>query len=182
MLIKSLSTALFIVIMFKSSCPQTTFNPSNEFSFQLNKDTVNSNVTINEKALFDVHLAASLNNGLRIGSRWYLLKYFSGEISYGFNLESFAGIGGHIIGLGINYYPLKKYSVAFNLGWFINIRQDYDFYYIISPNFGFLTSRDKGFRLHVLMGMSIIISKFEGSKFSSTELKPNVEIGFGIGY
>jgi len=179
-----LYTIIFLTaFMFYEFYLQTKFDNISIFSFQQNKDSINTLTIENEKALFDVHLALSLINGFRIGSRLFFLKYYSVEISYGVNGESFGGgDGGHIIGLGINWYPLKNYSVAFNLSGYANIRYHYKYYYIISPNFGFLTSRDKGFRFHVLMGMSVIISRNESSNDTSTKLKPNVEIGFGIGF
>jgi hypothetical protein len=136
-----------------------------------------------DKAIFDVHLAASLNNGLRLGSRLFLLKNFSMEISFGTNLDFFSGKGGYVIGFGINLYPLKKYSIAFNLSGFTYLKwHHYKYYYIISPNFGFLTSRDKGIHLHAFIGGSILITRSEYSNVSSVKLKPNVEIGFGIGF
>ena len=178
--------SIILLLLLFPNIPYLQTKPSiapPDLSFHYYKQNKKTTIEINEKALFDIHLAGSLNNGLRIGSRIFFLKYYSLELSYGFNAEVIGGgEGGQVFGIGINLYPLKKYSVAFNLSGYYNPRYHYNFYYIISPNFGFLTSRDKGFHLHVLMGLSIIIFKFEDSKFTSTELKPNVELGFGIGF
>ena len=133
----------------------------NTFS-QTKKDSIEKKDTSDN--ILDIHLLAGFTNGIRGGLRYYFLKKYSVEFSCGFDPWMLEGVeGGAIYEIGFNIYPLKNYSLICGImGTYryipIIANNPSDKTYTISPYFGVLAPKNKGFMFHGRTGLDFKIN------------------------
>ncbi|RKY99300.1 MAG: hypothetical protein DRQ13_02560 [Ignavibacteriae bacterium] len=166
----------FIKGLFAQSSPQMVSLP---FKSDI---TIVDNVSLPR---FDVHLAAGLVSGGRLGFRYLFINNFSVEIAYGAAIENFIGLT----------EPKTKYTVGFNYHFsnsiaIISILSTYverpnpdSDVILVSPNFGFIKIRKPGLQVFIRAGINIEFQKSYPSKnWEVGDFGGNIDVGVALNF
>ena len=175
--------ALFIILQFcLTSYSQQPFFSSSASTRSI-ADSTSIDNTFYKLPRFDIHIGAALVNGGRIGIRAQILRNFSIEFFYGYDLANFVGASDEEkrYGFGINWHKQNSNFVIS----FLAVRSQYiyaplkDNYYI-SPTIGYLTFKDNGLQTFIRIGPAIRFSKNTGDNSLSVKFNPNIDVGISF--
>jgi len=139
----------------------------------------------NKENTLDIHFVVGNENGMRIGLRYYFLKKYSAEFSYGIPLLTFGGLGYNIYEVGVNVYPFKLHGLICGImGIFSYLPSKYgnDAFnsYTFSPYMGVLIPRDGRFMFHSRVGLNLVSKNFYNNNDKRFYLTFAFELGFAF--
>ncbi len=166
----------FTVILFYT-CILFSQNFQNEF-ISLRKKARSTEQNYLSK--FDIHIAAGIAQGARIGFRYLFYSNYSFELAYGQNILNFITLADYQrrYSLGINYH-LNGSNAVFNFSTTF-VEQPGSVYeaVLFSPTFGFFPISKHGFNTFFRFGFYLrVIKNFPANKWKSEDIGPNLDLG-----
>ncbi len=139
----------------------------------------------NKENTLDVNFVAGNENGVRIGIRYYFLKKYSVEASYGTPLTAIGGVGSYLYEIGVNVFPFKNNGVICGLMGiysYLPYEDSNDPYksYTISPFIGILIPRNNGLMFHSRGGINLQYRNLFIENKKKFRLSFAFELGFAI--
>jgi len=164
----------------------TTSYPQQPYSQNIKQNNTDSTLIHNDfykLPRFDIHIGAALVNGGRIGIRTLILKNFSVEFFYGYNLANFvsASDAENRYGFGMNWHKDNSNFVLSLLGTkshFLNSPKKDNYY--MSLNIGWISFNGKSFHTFLRAGPALRFSNNTGDNSLSVKFTPNIDVGISF--
>ncbi len=147
--------------------------------------TIQDNVSLPK---FDVHLAAGIVSGGRLGFRYLFIDNFSAEIAYGAAVENFLAF----IALtdpktkytvGLNYHFSNSIAVISVLTTYVERPNPNSNVILISPNFGFINIRNPGLHIFIRGGIYIELKKkYPFNNWKVEDYGGNIDMGISYNF
>jgi hypothetical protein len=148
-----------------------------EISSSIYKITYEEKLTLPK---VDIHIAAGISPGARIGLRYLFLNNYSFEIAYGNDLLNFITLSDfqRRYSLGVNFHLSKSKAALSFLSTYVEQPQSVYKALFFSPTFGLIPIRESGFNMFFRFGIHFkFIKNFPSGKWEYEDIGPNLDVG-----
>jgi len=144
--------------------------------------TIQDNVSLPK---FDVHLAAGIVSGGRLGFRYLFIYNFSAEFAYGADIRNFIGLSdpNTRYTVGFNYHFSNSIAVISVLTTYVERPNPNSNVILICPNFGFINIRKPGLHIFIRGGIYIELQKnYPFNNWKVEDYGGNIDMGVSYNF